>query len=53
MPDLKSDMGRAVALLLRANGFPTHRIAALFDVNQGRVAEAIGERREDKEVRIG
>jgi hypothetical protein len=27
-------------------GFPVHRIGALWDVNQGRVSEIIGERRE-------
>lgn len=45
-PELKSKTGKAIAQLLRSLGFPTHRIAALFEVNQGRVAEAIGEPRE-------
>jgi len=41
MPDINSSRGEAIAKLLRTNGFPVHRIAALFDVNQGRVSEAI------------
>lgn len=49
-PTLKSETGRAIAMLLRSQGFPVHRISALFDVNQGRIAEAIGDRRsEDQE----
>lgn len=45
-PEIKSPLGTALATMLRHSGFPSHRIAALFDVNQGRVAEAIGEPRD-------
>jgi hypothetical protein len=40
-PELKSARGRTLAWLLRELGFPVHRIAALWDCNQGRVAEAL------------
>jgi DNA-directed RNA polymerase specialized sigma24 family protein len=44
--DLKSDAGKAIVLMLKVHGFPVHRIAALFDVNQGRITDAIGKRPE-------
>jgi hypothetical protein len=46
IPALKSPEGRSIAILLRHFGFPVHRIGALWDCNQGRVAEAIGEQRD-------
>lgn len=38
-----SDGDKKVALWLHERGFPNHRIAALFDVNQGRISEALHE----------
>lgn len=35
-------------MMLRSLGFPVHRIGALFDVNQGRVSDAIGVPRVDQ-----
>lgn len=41
MPELQSAVGVSVALLLHSLGFPQHRIASLFDVNQGRISEIV------------
>lgn len=35
----KTEDGRHVIRLLSRLGFPNHRIASLFDVNQGRISE--------------
>lgn len=40
-PHYNSDDGKAIITLLNDMGFPQYRIAALFDVNQGRVNEVI------------
>jgi hypothetical protein len=37
---------KEVVKLLRHLGFPVHRIAALFDMNQGRISEAETDRGE-------
>lgn len=39
--DPKSPVCRGLVSLLWQLGFPIHRIAALFDVNQGRIAEVV------------
>jgi predicted XRE-type DNA-binding protein len=39
MIDIHSKQGRALVVHLHAMGFQVHRIASLFDVNQGRVSE--------------
>lgn len=44
-PDIKSPLGRQIVILLIDNGFPQHRIASLFDENQGRVSEVISDNR--------
>lgn len=36
-----SERDRAVVLLLYAMGYQQRRIAAFFDVNQGRISEAV------------
>lgn len=48
-PRHDSDLGRAVIILLYMIGFPQHRIAALFDVNSGRIAETWGKIKEAEE----
>ena len=48
-PKIKSHDGRKVVVYLYQSGFPMKRIAALFDENQGRVAEVIKEDKEDLE----
>ena len=35
------DEDKAIVLMLKAAGFPIHRIGALFDVNQGRISEVV------------
>lgn len=44
-PEIKSARGKRVVIDLYRAGFPEKRIAALFDENQGRVAEIIRESR--------
>jgi hypothetical protein len=41
-PELKSDKGKALAMLLIPGGFPEHRIAFLWDYGDDRVAKLIG-----------
>lgn len=48
MPEIDTPQGRAVVILLVALGFPQHRIASLFDENQGRISEIAGQRRDTK-----
>lgn len=40
-PKIKSPKGKRIVIELYKGGFPEKRIAALFDENQGRVAEII------------
>jgi hypothetical protein len=44
-PEIKSVKGKRIVIELYQAGFPEKRIAALFDENQGRVAEVIRESR--------
>jgi len=44
-PEIKSARGNQIVLSLYRAGFPEKRIAALFDENQGRVAEIVRENR--------
>ena len=41
-PTYDTALGRALIVLLYEVGFPMHRIAGLFDCNQGRISEALG-----------
>jgi len=48
-PAYNSTIGKAVIRLLDVWGFPNHRIASLFDVNQGRISEVLTANRPPKE----
>lgn len=40
-PNIKSEAGKAIVMLLVTSGFPYHRIGGLFDENAGRVSEVV------------
>jgi predicted XRE-type DNA-binding protein len=44
-PEVKSTEGKRIVKQLTKAGFPNHRIASLFDVNQGRIAEVNGKKK--------
>jgi hypothetical protein len=50
VPPYDSQLGRSLIFLLYACGFPHHRIASLFDVNSGRIAETMGLLKEVEEL---
>ena len=43
--DFRTPQGQSVIMILYHCGFPQHRIASLFDCNQGRISEVVGERK--------
>lgn len=47
-PNIRSAEGKAVVLYLREQGFPNHRIAPLFDENQGRVTDIFKKKKRRK-----
>lgn len=48
-----SELDKSVALILYILGYPQHRIAALMDVNQGRISEIVQQIRRELSEKNG